>query len=140
MVIYHLHAHIYTKGRYGLKCQCREADFNLYVEVLIRLVPWFFALGHSNYARWIPVHLRDMVNLKELHPSVYEQFMCGNFTVKKAAHAFSAIAIDQAHEQNNAIVKGDGGAIGLIENSQLFCDGWLVARRQHGSSVNLNRV
>ena len=29
---------------------------------------------------------------------------------------FSAIAIDQVHEQNNAIVKGDEGAVGLTEN------------------------
>ena len=32
-------------------------------------------------------------------------------------HVFSGIPIDQAHEQNNASVKGDGGAVGLIENS-----------------------
>ena len=29
---------------------------------------------------------------------------------------FSGIAIDQAHEQNNASVKGDGGGVGLTEN------------------------
>ena len=29
---------------------------------------------------------------------------------------FSGIATDQAHEQNNASVKGDGGAVGLTEN------------------------
>ena len=29
---------------------------------------------------------------------------------------FSAIAIDQAHEQNIAMVKGHGGAVGLTEN------------------------
>ena len=29
---------------------------------------------------------------------------------------FSAIAIDQAHEQNNSLVKGDGGAVGLTES------------------------
>ena len=29
---------------------------------------------------------------------------------------FSGIAIDQTHEQNNASVKGDGGAVGLTEN------------------------
>ena len=32
--------------------------------------------------------------------------------MKKTAHSFSALAIDQAHEQNNASVKGDGGAVG----------------------------
>ena len=36
--------------------------------------------------------------------------------MKKSRHAFSAIAIDQDREQNNACVKGDGGAVGLTEN------------------------
>jgi hypothetical protein len=94
----------------------REGNFLLYIDALSRLVPWFFALGHTNYARWIPVHLRDMVTLAIKHPSVFAQFLAGNFTVKKTTHAFSAIAIDQAHEQNNASVKGDGGAVGLTEN------------------------
>ncbi|KAJ8396338.1 hypothetical protein AAFF_G00019150 [Aldrovandia affinis] len=94
----------------------REENFLLYTDALSKLVPWFFALGHTNYARWIPVHLRDMVTLVTKHPSVYAQFLAGNFTVKKTTHAFSAIALDQAHEQNNALVKGDGGAVGLTEN------------------------
>ena len=33
-------------------------------------VPWFFALGHTNYAMWIPVHLHDMNSLKYNQPSV----------------------------------------------------------------------
>ena len=81
-----------------------------------RIVPWFFALGHTNYARWIPVHLSDMVALEDKHPDVFAEFMAGNFTVKKTTHAFAALAIDQAHEQNNASVKGDGGAVGLTDN------------------------
>jgi len=42
--------------------------------------------------------------------------MKGNFTVKKTANKFSSMAIDQAHEQNNEMVKGDGGAVGLMQN------------------------
>ena len=34
----------------------------------------------------------------------------------KSTRPFSAIAIDHAHKQNNAVVKGDGGAIGLTQN------------------------
>ena len=41
--------------------------------------------------------------------------MKGHFTVKKTSHAFSNLAIDQAHEQNNAVVKDGGGAVGLTE-------------------------
>ena len=87
-----------------------------YIDALTKIVPWFFAMVHTNYARWIPVHLRDMVALEEKHPDVFAEFMAGNFTVKKTTHAFSALAIDQAHEQINASVKGDGGAVGLTEN------------------------
>ena len=36
------------------------------------------------------------------------------------------MAIDQAHEQNNATVKGDGGAIGLTENPTALCC-WMVS-------------
>lgn len=34
----------------------------------------------------------------------------------KTRKRFSAIALDQAHEQDNAVVKGDSGAVGLTEN------------------------
>ena len=94
----------------------REGDFMLYIDALTNIVTWFFALGHANYARWIPVHLRDMVALEDKHPDVFAEFMARNFTVKKTTHEFAALAIDQAHEQNNASVKGDGGAVGLTEN------------------------
>ena len=94
----------------------READFELYVDALTQIVPWFFALDQIHYARWILVHLRDMVTLKDIDPTVFAEFMKGIFVVKKTERRFSAIAIDQAHEQNNASVKDDGGAVGLMEN------------------------
>lgn len=72
------------------------------------------------------VHLGDMVALKVAHPDVHKNFPEGKFTVKKTTHSFSSIAIDQAHEQNNACVKGDGGAVGLTENpAALRC--WMVS-------------
>ena len=53
----------------------------------------------------ISFYLCDMVSLNECHTKVYAEFMKGNFVVKKSKHAFSAIAIDHTHEQNNAKVK-----------------------------------
>ena len=53
----------------------------------------------------ISFYLHDMVSLNECNTKVYAEFMKGNFVVKKLKHAFSAIAIDHAHEQNNAKVK-----------------------------------
>ena len=104
----------------------READFAMYLDALTELVPWFYALDHTNYARWIPVHLRDMAELPKKHPDIYREFSAGHFTVQKTKRVFSAIPIDQAHEQNNACVKGDGGAVGLTDNPSALRR-WMVA-------------
>ena len=57
----------------------REGDFLLYIDALTNIVPWFFALGHTNYARWIPGHLRDMGFLHDKHPGVFAEFRKGIF-------------------------------------------------------------
>ena len=84
----------------------------------------FFALDHVNYARWMPVHIRDM---KCLPDSVRQEFKKqGHWVISKTSNSFSAIAIDQAHEQENANVKGSGGCIGLTENPVTFKH-WMVS-------------
>lgn len=87
----------------------RTADFSLYKASLKMLVPWMFALDHVNYARWLPVHIRDLVNLEHTHPALYQHFQDGRFVARITEKVFSAIALDQAHEQQNARLKGDGG-------------------------------
>lgn len=104
----------------------REGDFNLYIDALTNIVPWYFALEHIHYARWLPVHIRDMVALRNIHPTAFSEFVNGKFVVKKTTRRFSAISIDQAHEQNNALVKGDGGAVGLTENPAAL-HRWMVS-------------
>lgn len=59
----------------------REGDFPLYVQVCDELYPWFHGMDHPNYARWLPVHVRDMVQLSEKHPDIYAEFLKGNFVV-----------------------------------------------------------
>lgn len=94
----------------------REGNFQLYVESLTLIMPWIFALDHTHYSRWLSVHIRDMTTLAEKHPDILKEFQSGNFVAHKTNNKFSAIALDQCHEQNNAFVKGVGGAIGLTNN------------------------
>ncbi len=110
-------------------------DFQLYVQSLTKLIPWFFFLDHFNYSRWISVHLRDVVALSHLHPEIYQKFMKGHFTVQKTKHAFSKFAIDQAHEQNNAVVKDDRGAIGLTISPSAL-QRWMVSGPEMARLVN----
>ena len=111
----------------------READFLLYIEALSKIVPWFFVLDHTHYSGWVLIHPRDIVSLKQLHPDVYAAVLKGNFAIKMSRRAFSAVAIDQAHDQNNAFMKGDGGAVGLTENRAALRR-WMVSG--HDGSFN----
>jgi len=68
-----------------------------------------------------------MTTLGTVHPD--RQFQGGKFTVNKSNRPFSAIALDQAHEQLNALVKGVGGAVGLMEKPDALLR-WMAAGPQ----------
>ena len=67
-----------------------------------------------------------MCELPLKHPDVYAEFRNGSFVVHKTNRLFSSIALDHAHEQVNAVVKGEGGAVGLTENPAALRS-WMVA-------------
>ncbi len=85
-----------------------ERKFELYVDVLTEFIQWCIALDCINYARWLPVHIRDLVNLIIRLPELDAAFKAGNWVVCKSQKVQSGVAIDLAHEQNNAQVKGSG--------------------------------
>ncbi|CAH1776305.1 unnamed protein product [Owenia fusiformis] len=76
----------------------RLGDFPLYIDVLIEMCPWFFSLDHTNYSRWIPGHIKDMIQLENNHRTIHEAFVAGHFTVSKSACSFSSLAVYHAHE------------------------------------------
>ena len=96
----------------------REGDFPLYVQVCDELCAWFRVMDHTNYARWLSVHVRDMFQLSETHPDIHAKFLKGNFVVQKSPHKFSLIGKDQSHEQSNKSLQSHGGAVGLYENPE----------------------
>ena len=104
----------------------RIGDFLFYIQVLGKLVPWAFALNHHNYARWLPVHIRDMVTLKEKHPAVLQQFLKGHFVVQKSNRRFLMMALDHNHKQQNQIIKAEGGTVGRMENPAALTR-WMIA-------------
>lgn len=73
----------------------REEDFQVCVEELKALLPWFIALDHQSYARWIPIHIRDIEFLPTFIQEGFEEY--GYWVVCKTMNTFSCIPIDQAH-------------------------------------------
>ena len=105
----------------------RTRNWKMYVKSLKILCPWFFALNHHLYARWASVHIRDIETLEESGSDLIEEFAQGNFVVTKSRNRFSAIALDQNHEQWNATLKGKGGTIELFQKDEAF-GRWLVTQ------------
>ena len=82
----------------------------------------FFASDDYSHSRWASVHIRDMQSL----PEDLKDVSCKFWVVQKSYNWFSAIPIDQAHEPENAKVKGNGGVVGLTENPAALCR-WLLS-------------
>ena len=64
--------------------------------------------------------------LSKTHLDIYREFNAGHFTVQKTNRVFSAMPTDQAHEQNNACVKSDGGAVDFTDNPSALRR-WMIA-------------
>ena len=60
----------------------RSRDFSLYKTTIAQLLPWFFAFNHTSYARWLSVHLCDMLQLQETNPDVFNHFNEDHFIVR----------------------------------------------------------
>ena len=92
----------------------RTGNFKLYKDSIQSLLPWLFALDHINYARWLSVHLMDMLSLHKVNESVAQCFKNAMFVVRKTEKPCSSIGIDHPQEQNSKCVKGNGGLIILF--------------------------
>lgn len=103
----------------------RAGDFHMYIKALDEAADWAFILDHYHYVRWLPVHVRDMLNLQQKHPNLHKQFVDGFFTVAKSRNPFSLIGFDQNHEQQNKELKMHGGTLNL--NDECIFTEWSVA-------------
>lgn len=69
----------------------REANFDLYVNVLLDLEPWFFALDHTKYSKWVAIHIHELMTLKDKFPDVYTSFSNGESTTKPIYSSFNVL-------------------------------------------------
>ena len=85
-----------------------------------------YAMDHTNYACWLPIFIHDLKWLQSNHPGVHKQFCKGKFAINKCGKPFFSMGIDQAHGQNNKLVKIDGGATDLLDDNATLLK-WTVA-------------
>ncbi len=64
----------------------REANFQLYIETLGKIIPWMFAMDHIHHARWLTINVIDLLQLQSQCPEIYEEFVKGRFVTQKTSH------------------------------------------------------
>ena len=104
----------------------RTGDFELFVQCLDEIVDWCHALDQTQYSRWVPVHVKDLVELPKKHPEIFKEFMKGKFVVQRGTKRFSQMAKDQSYEQTVKLVKSDTG-IGNIFDKKDRMDTHIMA-------------
>ena len=98
-----------------------NCNFELYMHSLRAMLPWFFALDHTHYSRWLTVYVNDLEDLQE-DSHLLMEFISGKFAVNKTGKSFSSMGEDQAHEQHNKIIKENGGGIGIFTNPKAILE------------------
>ena len=103
----------------------RIGDLFLYEKSWDEIADWAFILVHYNYARWLPVNVRETMNVRVKHSDPYRQFADGFATIAKTQNPFSMIGFDQNHEKQNKELKMHGGTLNLSDEC-VFTE-WAVA-------------
>ena len=70
------------------------------------MMKYVFVFDHTNYSRWLSVHLVELLRLEQQIPAVLKEFNNGNFMVNKSNNLFSLIP-----EQENKILKDSLGGL-----------------------------
>lgn len=90
----------------------RLGDWKLHVESFKKLVPLFHIMDRSNYSRWGTVYLNDILILEQKYPDVYEEFLKGQFCLKRSKTSFTSIPGDQGLE--TTIMRSSKSTHGII--------------------------
>ena len=100
----------------------REKGWTLHLISISNLIPWCFAYNRSNYAKYLPWHLLQMINLPMIHADVHEYLADGNFSTQiENTNPFGCIPVDQTIEKTiNKNTQTLGGTKGFSTKKVLY--------------------
>ena len=95
----------------------KSGNWELHLDNCEKLLRWFHTYDHHNYARHFSYYWATQHVLAVTHPTLYEQFVNGNFAINRTPGAFSRISLDQAIEQ---MINKDQKGSGKIDFLEMF--------------------
>ena len=97
----------------------RNGEWTLYITTLREALPLLFAFDRTNYSRWGSLYYEDCLSLKDKFPTIYNEFVKGNFVVNFTTRKGSSVLMDQAFEKSyNKPAKGKSGIIGITRRKE----------------------
>ena len=93
----------------------REENWELHLASSELMIPYFFSHGKLNYARFTPLYIATIMELKE-NDEMSWQYLKDNFSINKMRIPFYLIGSYHALEQDNKLLKVNGGVVGLTQN------------------------
>ena len=113
----------------------REGEFPLHLYACHQMIPYFFAAGHINYARY---GLCYLLTMSKLPPTVFEQFMKGEHVLRHREGIWNGIWSDMMIETSYMkFGKGPSGIIGQTTKPRTL---QIWAKSQHTCSEILQSL
>lgn len=78
----------------------RTGNWKLHLATLQKMIPYFAAAGHNNYAKSVHIYLQQMKQLEHNHPDVYNNFMKGHHVVRRSDRFWAGLSCDLTIEQS----------------------------------------
>ena len=92
----------------------------LYITTLRVALPLLFVFDRTNYSRWGSLYYEDCLSLKDKFPTIYNEFVKGNFVVNFTTRKGSSVPMDQALVKSyNKPAKGKSGIIGITRRKEV---------------------
>ena len=93
----------------------------LHFQATQKLLNWFAATGHSNFAKCTQLYLQEMNNLQEQNPWLHEIFLKGFHTVLRLHQNWTSIRTDLAIEQTLMRVVKSRSGLTQVRNFTVNC-------------------
>ena len=95
-------------------CSTRTRNSIMHIQCLQEVLSWMAAYDRTNYARYVPLYIQNILQLSEIHPDIHNRLMAGEFRVQLTKdRMFNSIPHDQTIEVTiNKDTKTSGGLVG----------------------------
>ena len=72
----------------------RTGNWELHLQSVWNMLPYFAAAGHSLYAKSAYVYITSMQNLEDTHPEVFHQFKAGHHVFRRSGRYWAGLSTD----------------------------------------------